>query len=104
MSTNEVIRKEAVQIANEIDRNASALELDLQEVEARKVEIEAKLHSAKLSLKRLSNFHSEDGGDFQCPRCWISNEARSSLTPILGTDSEDIFKCKVCGYQISIPF
>ena len=104
MSTNEVIRKEAVQIANEIDRSASALELDLQEVEARKAEIEAKLHSAKLSLKRLSNFHSEDGGDFQCPRCWISNEARSSLTPILGTDSEDIFKCKVCGYKISIPF
>ncbi len=103
MSTNEHIQQAAIQIANDINRNASALELDLREIEDRKAEIEAKLHSAKLSLKRLSNFHSEDGGDFQCPRCWISNEARSSLTPILGTDSEDIFKCKVCGYQISIP-
>ena len=103
MSTNEFIQKEAIKIANEIDRNASALELDLREIETRKAEIKAKLHSAKLSLKRLSNFHPEDGGDFQCPRCWISNETRSSLTPILGTDSEDIFKCKVCGYKISIP-
>ena len=104
MSTNELIQQAAIQIVNDINRNVSALELDLREIEARKAEIEAKLHSAKLSLKRLSNFHSEDGGDFQCPRCWISNETRSSLTPILGTDSENIFRCKVCGYKISIPF
>ena len=104
MSTNELIQQAAIQIANDIDRNASALELDLRKVEDRKAEIEAKLHSAKLSLKRLSNFHSEDGGDFQCPRCWISNETRSSLTPILGTDSEDIFRCRVCNFKISVPF
>ena len=104
MSTNELIQQAAIQIVNDINRNVSALELDLREIEARKAEIEAKLHSAKLSLKRLSNFHSEDGGDFQCPRCWISNETRSSLTPILGTDSENIFRGRVGNFKISIPF
>ena len=104
MSTNELIQQAAIQIVNDINRNVSALELDLREIEARKAEIEAKLHSAKLSLKRLSNFHSEDGGDFQCPRCWISNETRSSLTLILSTDSENIFRCRVCNFKISVPF
>ena len=103
MSTNELIQQAAIQIANDINHNATALELDLREIEDRKAEIEAKLHSAKLSLKRLSNFHSEDGGHFQCPRCWISNETRSPLSPISGTDDEDFFRCKRCKYEIAIP-
>ena len=73
------------------------------ELENRKLEIEARLDAAKYALQRLSSFVSVRGTEFQCPRCWILNEAIASLRPIDGeTKDQDSFRCIVCESEFGL--
>ena len=90
-------------IVDELQTRARALQPELEKIEARKREIETISHAANLSLKRLSSFQPEIDGNFQCPRCWVHHEARTSMLPVPGTDTEDFFKCHVCHFKFSLP-
>ncbi len=102
------IAGELKQIASELAQGAQARMADLQrqltDVETRKAQIEADLKAARLSPERVFNFQPQIGGDFQCPRCWIQNETKAVLAPIGGgTKTEDFFRCRTCGFEISLP-
>ena len=57
---------------------AAALQRHPAELETRKLEMEARLSTAKFALQRLSSFVSVRGTELQCPRCWILNEVAAS--------------------------
>ena len=57
------------------------LDLDRQLTQKKK-----ECDTARLAPKRLANYSVKLGADYQCPRCWIDNEARSALRPIPGTE------------------
>lgn len=43
---------------------------------------------------------------YQCPRCWIRDNRRSSLRPVHGTQECDVMRCNhdACGAEFVIPF
>jgi hypothetical protein len=94
----------AIQIANDGQSRASKRKKELGELKTRIAEIEALLHEANFFRERLARFQPEFGGSLQCPRCWVLNETRSSLTPVSGTNHEDIFRCHTCELEFSISF
>src|SRR5687768_1343773 len=103
MDIERVLLEEADYVASSIQGGARALEAELRELEVGKVQIDAKLHAANRSRQRLLGFQHRIGRDYQCPRCWIQNEARSALSPIPGTDEHDIMRCHACGADFVIP-
>jgi transposase-like protein len=73
------------------------LERKLSAIETAKIEIEARLHTTKHALERLSGFVSMRGSDLQCPRCWINSEVIASLRPVNGdTEISNSFRCNTC--------
>ena len=96
------IRNVAAEIAANAQKRAFHLQHELEEIEARKIEVEAKHHSASLAHKRLADFLPEIGGNYQCPRCWIDHEVWSDLTPMAGTQTEDFFRCQTCNFEFSL--
>ena len=79
-----------------------ALEAELLEIEARKREIEAKLDATKFALKRANNFLFKVGVDYQCPRCWVRHENRTTLRCLPSDVKNDFFACDTCGLDAEI--
>ena len=96
------LKQEAVQIANDIKRNALALEPERLELEVRVRAINAISDNASLSIERARNFIPLVEGDRQCPSCWVRNEQKSGLRPVNSPDNHrDIFVCNTCGFEFS---
>jgi hypothetical protein len=93
MDIQQALTEEAEYVARTLQGGASALEAELRDIEKRKAEIDAKLHAARRSQKRLLNYQPRIGRDFQCPRCWVRDEVRTTLSPVPGTDEHDIMRC-----------
>jgi hypothetical protein len=104
MSTDDVLSKEASEIAADIQNRIPFLEVKLEEAKAQVANIDAELNTARLSLERAADFLPTLGSDFQCPSCWIHNKTRATLRPVAGDSTKDILKCNVCNEQFSIPF
>ena len=103
MSTRDQVMQIATEIVDELQTRARALQPELENIKARKREIETLSQAANLSLKRLSSFRPEIDGNLQCPRCWVHHEVGTSMLPVPGTDTEDFFKCHVCHFKFSLP-
>jgi hypothetical protein len=70
-------------------------------VERRNAEVETELKQAELAYNRAIGFESRIGGVLQCPRCWVADAIRSTLTPAeSNTNSADAFECQICGFNI----
>jgi hypothetical protein len=103
MSHAEQLIEIATELAVDVKGEVATLQRRLAELENRKLEIEARLDAAKYALQRLSSFVSVRGTEFQCPRCWILNEAIASLRPIDGeTKDQDSFRCIVCESEFGL--
>jgi hypothetical protein len=103
MSRAEQLIEIATELAMDVKGEVATLQRRLAELENRKLEIEARLDAAKYALQRLSSFVSVRGTEFQCPRCWILNEAIASLRPIDGeTKDQDSFRCIVCESEFGL--
>ena len=82
---------------------APELEQKLRDIQARKIEIERKLNTARVAGEREINFIAILGLDRQCPRCWIEEEHRSRLSPMQGgARGIDYFRCDVCNYEYEL--
>ena len=87
----------ATELAMDAKDNVADLQRKLSAVETARVELEARLQTAKHALERLSSFVSMRGSDLQCPRCWINNEVIATLRPASGGPSgHDNFRCDTC--------
>jgi hypothetical protein len=103
MSHAEQLIEIATELAMDVKGEVATLQRRLAELENRKLEIEARLDAAKYALQRLSSVVSVRGTEFQCPRCWILNEAIASLRPIDGeTKDQDSFRCIVCESEFGL--
>ena len=103
MSVVSQLMKRAAEIVQHLQAGVPSLQRELQQLEARRLDIETKLNASNLSQQRLANFQPEIGGQFQCPVCWVQDETRSALRPVSGTDTEDIFECRKCHFELSVP-
>ena len=93
----------AIGVANHLQMRAHEAKQEFFITEMRKAEIEVQLKQAELAYNRAIGFESRIGGILQCPRCWVSDETRSTLTPTEGdTNSADTFECQICGFKISL--
>jgi DNA-directed RNA polymerase subunit RPC12/RpoP len=59
--------------------------------------------AARLAPQRLTNYPVTLGAHYTCPRCWIESETRSPLRGIPSTTRDDIFRCRQCGSDFTIP-
>ena len=105
MSIERQIKDQAAEIASRYQQRVDELERELRELEARKLQVEEALRTARIIPQRLASFQAKIGPDYQCPGCWLEQEARSTLDPIGGgTRHEDHFRCRSCGMDVTIPF
>lgn len=72
------------------------LEKEKMRLQTELAAVQDKLDSANLALERARNFPVELDGNYLCPSCWVQG-SKSFLTPIPGTDREDVFRCHACG-------
>ena len=94
--------EEAQYAVSNLKNRARALEPQLQEINKLKLEIEAECEAASLAPKRLLKFQTKIGTEYQCPRCWIEHERRSSLRPVPTGTRDDMMKCSVCPAEYAI--
>ena len=103
MSIEKILLDEAARMANSLEGGVAALEAELVAMEQRRIETEAELKAAKLARTRLLDFRPRLGQGYQCPHCWIQNEAQSTLSPVASVTSDEILRCHACGSEYAIP-
>lgn len=102
MSIANELQQQALVLANEKQRTVLDLEKKKADMEMKLHQIEAQLDMARLSHKRFPDYRPEIGTDYQCPRCWINNERRSTLVPIPSDNDTDTLRCRNCGIDFHI--
>jgi hypothetical protein len=97
------VRERAAEILGRQQADARVAESVLRSIRRQQIELEATIHNVNLAQQRLVHFQPEIDGRLQCPRCWIENELRSSLTKIRGTDRYELFGCDRCSLELAVP-
>jgi hypothetical protein len=97
------VRERAAEILGRRQGDARVAESVLRSIKRQQIELEAAIHNVNLAQQRLVHFQPEIDGRLQCPRCWIENELRSSLTKIRGTDRYELFGCDRCSLELAVP-
>jgi len=103
MDIDRVLLDEAANTVRNLEDGVVVLEAELAAIEQHVAEINAEIRQAKLARQRLLDFRPRVGSDFQCPRCWVQGDARSTLEAWRSTTSEEILTCRVCGSEYLIP-
>lgn len=98
MSIAGVLTGIAGDIAQEAKARGAQLKTELEQIEARKAEIEAKLNAIRGLPERLFHYGRHLGADFQCPLCWIEHEKSSRMTPT----PDDSFRCDACNSTFKV--
>jgi len=101
-SANQQLLEIAEDVVRSLETRRSSLEAELLQIETRKRELEAQINATQFARQRLSNLRFKVGPDYQCPRCWITNETRSGLRPVPSDTKDDLFACDTCGLDVRI--
>jgi predicted RNA-binding Zn-ribbon protein involved in translation (DUF1610 family) len=101
MNTEGELERFAKAIAVALERQASSLLSQLEELEAQKRKLQMQLDTTRRAVKRAGYFQSRIGSEFQCPSCWVKNVTRTALTSVAGTHG-NFFVCKACGSDYTI--
>lgn len=102
MDTGKALSEKAAAIAEQLYGSVPALEAELREIEKRKLEIESKLDAAHLARKRAIEFINKVGPDYQCPRCWVRDKNRSTISPLPSNTKDNLFACDTCGLDVQV--
>lgn len=90
-------------LERQLQGQKAAVERELAEVEAKRVELLSKRDSISRAQQRRLDFSPVFGRDYQCPSCWITKEDRSTMRPVASRSDDDFFECGVCGFELQIP-
>jgi hypothetical protein len=104
MTAEEHVTQLAEQLAAQSQSRARHLRAELLEAERKVSEIKAKLDAANLALKHLPSFQPMINGQFQCPRCWLDHELRSSLENKPGRHRVDPYDCSTCHFGMEVSY
>jgi hypothetical protein len=102
MDIDRVLLDEAASTVQRLEEGVAVLEAELAAIDQRVAEINGEIRDAKLARQRLLDFRAQIGPDFQCPRCWVQSEERSTLEALPTTDDEEILICRTCGSEFLI--
>jgi hypothetical protein len=92
----------AATLVADLENRRPALEAELQKIKTRERDIDAELRATHLGRKRLGEFAVKIGMDYQCPRCWVRDETRTTLRPVSSKTKDDHFACDTCGLDVLI--
>lgn len=103
MSLPNELQRLAIEIAKDVQKSMPDAQAELRAMQTRMAEIQSELATAKTASQRALDFQFKVGTDYQCPRCWVSRGAHSTITPIPGNGADDVFICRTCLLEIAIP-
>jgi hypothetical protein len=79
------------------------LRAEIKKAEETKAGAQAELDMAKSAASQVDSFQPEQGGNYQCPYCWVQRDVRSNLKPISSAESNvDRFRCENCDTEVAI--
>ena len=105
MSIESEIEQVAIDIARQLEARGARAEHELLEIKAKEAQLLRQCDAARNAQNRRLNFQIKLGSDYQCPRCWIMHETRSSLHPVHAEHPRvDILRCDACRFDLGIPF
>jgi hypothetical protein len=103
MDLEKALLEEAQYAVSDLKNRARALEPQLEEIKKLKLELEAECQAGRLAPKRLLEYKTKIGTEYQCPRCWISHERRSALHPASSASADrSIMRCQTCAAEFVI--
>ena len=102
MTASHPLFQDALEIANGAARRKLKLERNKLDLQAKLQDVEAQLEAADIASNRATSFQVHRDGREQCPRCWIEHEMAVDLTPLRSDDRDDEFRCRSCGYEVTI--
>ncbi|MCF8469332.1 MAG: hypothetical protein K9G30_00960 [Parvibaculum sp.] len=102
MSIESAIMQAGLEVANDIQRRIAGFEKKKAQLENELSINQAALNAAQLCHDHFADFQVKVGADYQCPRCWINNESRSTLRPVPSDTDTDILHCPNCQLDVLI--
>ena len=79
------------------------LRAEIKKAEETKAGAQAELDMAKSAASQVDSFEPEQGGNYQCPCCWVQRDVHSNLKPISSAKSNvDRFRCENCDAEVAI--
>ena len=89
------IKKDVLQSARDIaarlDKRATEIHEEYLGAKRKAEDLKAKFDMFNVAFDHLSNFKVSINGAYQCPRCWIERDRRSTLSPIYLAGAKTIF-------------
>jgi transposase-like protein len=105
MTTESTLIDIAIHLKEDFEARETALQRELQELDARQTAIRAELRLAADANDRFVRYQPGSSGDYKCPYCWMRREQRHPVYPIGGgTRNEDYFRCSECNEEITVRF
>ena len=87
----------------QLTRGTADFARELEELNARKLELENRLTVARLAMERKDSFVPSSGLETYCPRCWILNAERARVSRIPSDKRHiDLLRCDKCSYVYEI--
>jgi hypothetical protein len=84
----------------ELKNRATGTEKQIEVARSELEQLESENSNFPAKIKRADSLNSEK--ELICPDCFIEEGARIPLTPVPSDTEEDNFKCKKCGFEISL--
>lgn len=79
------------------------LQAEFEEIESRKLQVEASLHATRSKIQRALNFDPGSSPTYYCPACWIERGTRATLSPNPDTPTHGVLRCDSCDARWLIP-
>lgn len=102
-NANTELRQIAIQIANDLEGRNLHLHKEIKDAELKVAELKLTLEASSMARQRSRDFSPALGSDFQRPECWVRSGIKSMLIPRNSPDENDLFACKTCGADFSLP-
>jgi DNA-directed RNA polymerase subunit RPC12/RpoP len=104
MNTESTLIDIAVRLKESFGARETALQRELQELEARQTAIRDNLRLAANATDRLSRYRPGSSGDYRCPYCWMQREQLPPLYAIGGGTRDEDLRCSECKQKITVSF
>ena len=95
--------KDAERHGKDLQNSNATFIKEIEKLTQQLQEIHAKQEKLPMQIKRAKDY-AELKNKHACPRCYVENGNISEVISLAGDDSSDNFRCKICGYEVSVFF
>ena len=102
LASSDAAGGEARMLAKQGQEATATLQARLIDLEAKLETVRVKLRRAETALDRASGFQERLDGRLQCPKCWVVSEVVTDLAPVSSDGGETRVRCGVCGTEFVV--